>query len=111
MKLQDGMSNAELVAALRAKLPGVETTDRELSTFALGVEVGADRHPWPAISLTRIGIDCVVAIEVDGRWVPVIRDNGDVISHIVEPLGVERAIASGRTGRDIAELRAATGEA
>ena len=34
------MTNDELLAAWRRKLPGVEPTDREMSAFALGVEVG-----------------------------------------------------------------------
>lgn len=60
---------------------------------------------FPAISLTRIGIDCVVSIEVNGAWVPVIVDNGDVISHIVEPLGVQRAIDSPRRGRQVSDWK------
>ena len=35
-----GMTNDELKAAFETKLPGVTPTDREMSTFALGVEVG-----------------------------------------------------------------------
>ena len=58
---------------------------------------------YPAISLTRIGIDCVVSIEIDGEWVPVIRDNGDVISHIVEPSGIERAINKPDRGRQLSD--------
>jgi hypothetical protein len=42
-QLQGGMSNAELLAAWKQKLPGVEPTDRELTSFALGVEVGCGR--------------------------------------------------------------------
>ena len=34
------MSNDQLLAAWKRKLPGVEPTDREMSAFALGVEVG-----------------------------------------------------------------------
>lgn len=34
------MTNDELLAAWKRKLPGVEPTDRELTAFALGVEVG-----------------------------------------------------------------------
>lgn len=34
------MTNDELLAAWKRKLPNVEPTDRELSAFALGVEVG-----------------------------------------------------------------------
>lgn len=34
------MTNEELLAAWKRKLPSVEPTDRELSAFALGVEVG-----------------------------------------------------------------------
>jgi hypothetical protein len=39
--LQGGMSNAELTDAWRKKLPGVVPTERDLTAFALGVEVGA----------------------------------------------------------------------
>lgn len=38
--LQGGMNNAELLAAWMKKLPGVEPSERELSAFAVGVEVG-----------------------------------------------------------------------
>ena len=34
------MTNDELLAAWKSKLPAVEATDRDLSAFALGVEVG-----------------------------------------------------------------------
>jgi hypothetical protein len=45
------------------------------------------------ISLTRgPGGDCTVSIQVGGRWVAVIEDNGDLISHIVEPLGILSAL-------------------
>ena len=46
-----------------------------------------------AIFLTKIGMNCVVAIEREGEWIPVIHDNQDTISHIVEPLGIKSAIA------------------
>ena len=42
-QLQGGMSNDELLAAWKRKLPSVEPTDRELTAFALGVEVGCGR--------------------------------------------------------------------
>lgn len=47
-----------------------------------------------AIRLTRDprGM-CEVWLCFDGREVPVIRDNGDLISHYVEPLGIDHAIA------------------
>jgi hypothetical protein len=38
--LQGGLTNAELLAAWRRKLPRVEPTERDLTSFALGVEVG-----------------------------------------------------------------------
>jgi hypothetical protein len=40
--LQGGMSNEELQEAWRRKLPGVKPSDRELTAFALGVEVGSE---------------------------------------------------------------------
>ena len=39
-ELQGGMDNDELREAWARKLPGVEPTDRDLTAFALGVEVG-----------------------------------------------------------------------
>jgi hypothetical protein len=50
---------------------------------------------WPAVNLTRDtrGM-CVVSLRVGGRWVPVIRDNGDVISHFCEPGGIAAAVES-----------------
>ena len=35
------MTNDELIAAWRRKLPAIEPTERDLSAFALGVETGA----------------------------------------------------------------------
>lgn len=40
--LQAGLSNDELRLAFESKLPGVIPTERELSIFAVGAEVGAD---------------------------------------------------------------------
>lgn len=40
VRLQGGLTNEQLRAAWARKLPGVEPNDRELSAFALGVEVG-----------------------------------------------------------------------
>jgi hypothetical protein len=54
--------------------------------------------PRIAVSLEGIRLtrspsgECVVSIELHGTWVDVIRDRGDVISHIVEPAGIESAI-------------------
>ena len=39
------------------------------------------------VRLSQSG-DCVVSLEIDGRWVDVIRDNAETISHIVEPSGI-----------------------
>jgi hypothetical protein len=53
--LQGGMENEVLRAAWDKKLPGVEPTDRELSAFALGVEVGfahardLERQAWSRV--------------------------------------------------------------
>ena len=56
----------------------------------------------PGVALLLQGIrltrgpsgECVVSIEVGRRWVDVIRDRGDVISHIVEPAGIWTALAA-----------------
>jgi len=42
--------------------------------------------------------ECAVAFEVGGRWVGVIRDRGEVISHIVEPGGIAAALGAGGAG-------------
>jgi hypothetical protein len=39
---QAGLTNPELLAAWKKKMPGVEPTERDLSAFALGTEVGFD---------------------------------------------------------------------
>jgi hypothetical protein len=44
-QLQGGMSNEELRAALKTKLPNVEPGDRDLSMFALGVESASPASP------------------------------------------------------------------
>lgn len=38
--LQGGLNNAELLAAWMRKLPRVEPSERDLTAFAVGVEVG-----------------------------------------------------------------------
>jgi len=40
--LQGGLTNAELLTAWRQKLPRVEPSERDLTAFALGVEVGRE---------------------------------------------------------------------
>ena len=49
--LQAGMSNDDLIAAWMRKLPGRAPQDQELSAFAVGVEVGAERYAetWDAL--------------------------------------------------------------
>lgn len=48
---------------------------------------------FPAIHLTRSsGGTTTVAIDVGGRWVNVITEHGEIISHIVEPLGIRKRI-------------------
>lgn len=49
---------------------------------------------YAAIHLYRVDPHVIVAIEVDGKWIEVIRDNVDSpFSHIVEPRGIEAKIA------------------
>ena len=40
--LQGGLNNAELLTAWMRKLPKVEPSERDLTAFALGVEVGRE---------------------------------------------------------------------
>lgn len=47
---------------------------------------------YPPIWLRTEGDSKVVLIQVEGRWVEVIRDNGTNISHIAEPSGIASAI-------------------
>ena len=48
---------------------------------------------YPAIHLFRKADGTTtVSIEVDNKWVEVIRDSGGIISHIVEPLGIAEHI-------------------
>lgn len=49
--LQGGLSNEELLAAWQQKLPGVPPGERELSAFAVGVEVGAARYTNVEVAL------------------------------------------------------------
>lgn len=48
VKWQGGLDNEQLRAAFKRKLPAVEPTDRDLTCFALGVEVGKsiDSSSW-----------------------------------------------------------------
>jgi hypothetical protein len=61
-------------------------------------ERAEDARDYPAVQLTRdtVGM-CVVSLEIGGKWVPVIKDNGDIIGHIVEPLGIRLAIERAAT--------------
>jgi hypothetical protein len=55
---------------------------------------------YPAINLQGFNGKITVSIEVDGEWVEVIKENGtNVISHIVEPSGIENCIERHRMGR------------
>lgn len=53
--LQAGMTNPQLAAAFSQKLPGVPPTERHLSVFALGAEVGfsiaqdIERQDWSRV--------------------------------------------------------------
>lgn len=50
-----------------------------------------------AIHLYRNGDYAIVAVEIDGRWIEVIREFIDSnFSHIVEPEGIARAAAKQR---------------
>jgi hypothetical protein len=40
--LQGGLTNADLLTEWKRKLPGVEPSERDLTAFAIGVEVGRD---------------------------------------------------------------------
>jgi hypothetical protein len=49
---------------------------------------------YPPIHLIRYTDGTlIVRIEVDGQWVDVIRESGEIVSHIIEPAGIEAAIA------------------
>ena len=62
--LQGGMDNAELLAAWKKKLPGVEPSDAQLPAFAVGVEVGfahardLERQDWSRVhhALAKHGV-------------------------------------------------------
>ena len=53
--LQAGLNNAELLAAWMKKLPGVEPSEKQLTAFALGAEVGfshaqhLERQDWSRV--------------------------------------------------------------
>jgi hypothetical protein len=48
------------------------------------------------IHLMRLGDHVVVAVEIGGKWIEVIREWHDgSFSHIVEPDGIRRAIENG----------------
>jgi hypothetical protein len=54
---QGGLTNDELRAAFTRKLPNVEPSDRDLSVFALGIEVGAGGGvEWEWYQLEGIGM-------------------------------------------------------
>ena len=55
-RFQGGLTNAQLAEAWEKKLPGVTPTDRELSAFAIGIEVGETltRSATAATSLDQV---------------------------------------------------------
>ena len=65
--LQGGMSNEQLANAWQGKLPGVIPTERDLTAFALGVEVGAERARGNAEPLTDEQIEREARVDVPGE--------------------------------------------
>ncbi len=58
----------------------------------MGEKITSDAVPVTGVHLKRIGEYVIVAVEVDGRWVDVIKEFHDGnFSHIVEPLGIKYA--------------------
>lgn len=52
-----------------------------------------EHHSFVPIRLTAGGgCGVEVSLFVRGEWVPVIRDTGSFVSHIVEPAGIEKRI-------------------
>ena len=63
------MTNDELQAAWHSKLPAVEATDRDLTAFALGVEVGMAANGnamLPKTILALAAIDAELGMPADG---------------------------------------------
>lgn len=64
-----------------------------------------DTTPTPdpvfhAIHLRREGSHAIVSIEVDGKWVDVIKENASApYSHIVEPDGIAAAVVRSKEAR------------
>jgi hypothetical protein len=92
------MSSEANKAAMRTtvwrELQGLENALRKASgrTFNNPVAV-------TGIHLLRIGDSVIVRVEIDGKWVEVIREQVDgLFSHIVEPSGIRaRALLEGQT--------------
>lgn len=60
---------------------------------------------FPAIHLTRSsGGTTIVAVDVGGRWVNVITEHGEIISHIIEPLGIRRRIEQALDTNGVGEV-------
>lgn len=95
---------------LQAKHPCASAADRvALTAWAREVDAADAERRCPALHLTRSsGGTTTVAIDVDGRWVNVITEHGDIISHIVESLGirkrVEQALGTSTRGSREAEV-------
>lgn len=69
--------------------------DKERRTILTGPRRESLQEPISimGIHLFRTGEYVVVAAEIDGKWVEVIRERHDgAFSHIVEPSGMRRAI-------------------
>ena len=78
-----GLSQAELNAAMR-----------QYAQQCIEARNQQGDAEYPAVMLTRMGHTemCEVSLCIGKEWVTVLRDNGTNISHIVEPLGIRRAI-------------------
>lgn len=83
----------DLVPALRAPYLAMAYTARsELAKDVILTH--GDRISVSGVMLRRVGDHAVVEVEIDGRWVEVIREALDGnFSHIVEPRGIRRTQA------------------
>ena len=61
------------------------------------------KYSGPAIMLRLINGRCFVEVEHDGKWVIILDELGPVISHIVEPLGIQMRIDKARNKQGTGE--------
>ena len=83
---------------MRARLRELSSPAHDADDYDRAVRALLDDHD-KGMLITGIHLNAFqgriwVEVEIDGRWVTVINEHGDIISHIVEPAGIRQCAAN-----------------